>query len=152
MVKTESTSSKSGDTEGTLPTWAEEEIKSVQFGQPEILTRTGYILDIYEKEFKIDIQLYEALPDSRTIIEGLDVPRSMKIADFMKGFVYEFKIKMFKAPLSTTLVQLLKKNFELEMDAIYRFELQEMQMMDVESDVAATTSTTLGEGDDNGEF
>jgi hypothetical protein len=24
--------------------------------------------------------------------------------------------------------------------------------MDVESDVAATTSTTLGEGDDNGEF
>ena len=76
----------------------------------------------------------------------------MKIADFMKGFVYEFKIKMFKGPLSTTLVQLLKKNFELEMDAIYRFELQEMQMMDVESDVAATTSTTLGEGDDNGEF
>ena len=61
----------------------------------------------------------------------------MKIADFMKGFVYEFKIKMFKAPLSTTLVQLLKKNFELEMDAIYRFELQEMQMMDVESDVTA---------------
>jgi hypothetical protein len=59
---------------------------------------------------------------------------------------------MFKAPLSTTLVQLLKKNFELEMDAIYRFELQEMQMMDVESDVTATTSTTLGEGDDNGEF
>ena len=35
MVKTESTSSKSGDNEGTLPTWAEEEIKSVQFGQPE---------------------------------------------------------------------------------------------------------------------
>jgi len=126
MVKTESTSSKSGDNEGTLPTWAEEEIKSVQFGQPEILTRTGYILDIYEKEFKIDIQLYEALPDSRTIIEGLDVPRSMKIADFMKGFVYEFKIKMFKGDLSARLVEFLKAKFFLDMDAIYRFELEDL--------------------------
>ena len=73
MGKTKSASSRSSDDEA-LPQWAEDEIKSVQFGQPEILTRTGYILDIYENDFKIDIQLYETLPDGRTIIEGLNVP------------------------------------------------------------------------------
>ena len=126
--------------EEALPTWAEDEIRSVQFEQPEILTRTGYILDIYEKDFKIDIQLYESLPDNRTIIENLDVPKSINISTFMKGFVYEFKIKMFKGPLSMKLIELLKEKYGLEMDAIYRFELQELQMMDVESDMPSTSS------------
>ena len=88
MGKTKSASRPSE--EEALPTWAEDEIRSVQFEQPEILTRTGYILDIYEKDFKIDIQLYESLPDNRTIIENLDVPKSINISTFMKGFVYEF--------------------------------------------------------------
>jgi hypothetical protein len=57
----------------------------------------------------------------------------------MKGFVYEFKIKMFRGPLSVKLVELLKIKFALEMDAVYRFELQELQMMDVESDQPSTT-------------
>ena len=127
-------SSRSGQEEETLPRWAEEEIKTVQFGEPEIVTRTGYILDIYDKDYKIDIQLYEALSDGRTIIEDLDVPKSMMISSFMKGFVYEFKIKIFRGPLGAKLVELLKTKFALEMDAIYKFELQELQMMDVESD------------------
>ena len=124
MGKTKSASRPSE--EEALPTWAEDEIRSVQFEQPEILTRTGYILDIYEKDFKIDIQLYESLPDNRTIIENLDVPKSINISTFMKGFVYEFKIKMFKGPLSMKLIELLKEKYGLEMDAIYRFELQEL--------------------------
>ena len=57
----------------------------------------------------------------------------------MKGFVYEFKIKMFRGPLGPKLVELLKTKFALEMDAIYRFELQELQMMDVESDQPTTS-------------
>ncbi len=138
MGKTKSASRPSE--EEALPTWAEDEIRSVQFEQPEILTRTGYILDIYEKDFKIDIQLYESLPDNRTIIENLDVPKSINISTFMKGFVYEFKIKMFKGPLSMKLIELLKEKYGLEMDAIYRFELQELQMMDVESDMPPTSS------------
>jgi hypothetical protein len=138
MGKTKSASRPSE--EEALPTWAEDEIRSVQFEQPEILTRTGYILDIYEKDFKIDIQLYESLPDNRTIIENLDVPKSINISTFMKGFVYEFKIKMFKGPLSMKLIELLKEKYGLEMDAIYRFELQELQMMDVESDMPSTSS------------
>jgi hypothetical protein len=127
-------SNRSSEEEETLPRWAEDEIRTVQFVEPEIIIRTGYILDIYEKDYKIDIQLYEALSDGRTIIEDLDVPKSMMISSFMKGFVYEFKIKMFRGPLGAKLVELLKTKFALEMDAIYRFELQELQMMDVESD------------------
>jgi hypothetical protein len=138
MGRMKNASNRSSEEE-TLPSWAEDEIKSVQFGEPEIIVRTGYILDIYEKDYKIDIQLYEALPDGRTIIEDLDVPKSMKISSFMKGFVYEFKIKMFRGPLSVKLVELLKLKFALEMDAVYRFELQELQMMDVESDQPSTT-------------
>src|ERR671933_1862766 len=115
MGKTRSASSKSPGDEA-LPAWAEEEIRSVPLQEQETITRTGYILDIYENDFKIDIQLYESLPDGRTIIEGLNVPRSLKIADFMKGVVYEFKIKMFRGPLSSKLVELLRTKFAIEMD------------------------------------
>jgi hypothetical protein len=138
MGRMKNASNRSGEEEETLPRWAEDEIRTVQFVEPEIITRTGYILDIYEKDYKIDIQLYEALSDGRTIIEDLDVPKSMVISSFMKGFVYEFKIKMFRGPLGAKLVELLKTKFALEMDAIYRFELQELQMMDVESDQPTT--------------
>lgn len=116
MVRTKA--AKESQEEQSLPKWAEDEIKSVQFGQPEILTRTGYILDIYEKDFKIDIQIYEPMPDGRTIVEGLEVPKSMKISEFMKGFVYEFKISIFTGDLSPKLVELLKTKFTLDMKAI----------------------------------
>lgn len=147
MGKTKSASSRSSEDEA-LPKWAEDEIKSVQFGEPGILTRTGYILDIYENDFKIDIQLYEALPDGRTIIEGLNVPRSSKIVDFMKGVVYEFKIKMFHGSLSSKLVELLRTKFAIEMDTIYRFDLEEIQMMDVESDLPSMPPSSDGEDED----
>src|SRR5919202_3554467 len=138
MGKIDSASGKSS--EELLPKWAQDEIRSVQFREPEILTMTGYILDVYEKDFKIDVQLYESLPDGRTIIEGLDVPKSMKITEFMKGTVYEFRIRMFRGELSSKVVELLKTKFMLDMDSIYRFELQELQRMDVESDISHSSS------------
>lgn len=131
----------------SLPKWAEDEIKSVQFGEPEILTRSGYILSVYEDVWKIDLQIYEALSDGRTIIEGLDVPKNLKISDFLKGFIYEFKIRMFKGELSSKLVELLKSKFNLEMNAIYRFELEDLQLMDVESDIQTSVSTAEDEDD-----
>lgn len=134
MGKTKSLPKRTKDEDESIPKWAEDEIKSVQFDEPENLTRTGYILDIYEKDYKIDVQLYESLPDGRNIIEGLDVPRSMKIEEFMKGYVYEFRIRMFKGPLSERVTEFLRTKFNLEMNIIYRFELQELQLMDVESD------------------
>ena len=134
-----------------LPEWAENEIKTVQFGQPETLVRTGYILDIYPEQLKIDIQLYEALHDGRTIVEGLNIPKSLSMNDFMKGVVYEFRIKVFKGNLSAGLIELLRSKYSLQMEAIYSFELQELQLMDVESDVAKTSlrseGEALGEGD-----
>jgi hypothetical protein len=132
-------------TEEALPKWAEDEIKTVQFGQPETLVRTGYILDIYPEQSKIDIQLYEALQDGRTIVEGLDIPKSLAINNFLKGVVYEFGIKIYRGNLSPELVELLRSKFSLQMDAIYRFELREIQLMDVESDVSTTSISSEGE-------
>jgi hypothetical protein len=143
MVRTKVAKSEDSSQEEGLPKWAEDEIRSAQFGQPEVIIRTGYILDIYESEYKVDIQVYEPMPDGRTIVEGLDVPRSMNMSNFMKGFVYEFQIKVFMAPLSAKVVELLTTRFRLDMKAIYRFELQELQLMDVESDLPNTSSTSL---------
>ncbi|MDQ3909666.1 MAG: trimethylamine methyltransferase family protein, partial [Thermoproteota archaeon] len=91
------------------------------------------------------------MPDGRTIVEGLDVPKSMKMSDFMKGFVYEYKIKVFMASLSAKVIELLKIKFGLDMKAIYRFELEELQLMDVESDLpaASSLSSTTEENDDD---
>ena len=140
MGRTKVTKSENSSQEEGLPKWAEDEIRSAQFGQPEVITRTGYFLDIYESDYKVDIQVYEQMPDGRTIVEGLDVPQSMKVSDFMKGFVYEYKIKVFMASLSAKVVELLKTKFGLDMKTIYRFELQELQLMDVESDLPAASS------------
>jgi hypothetical protein len=140
----------SQDEPEALPKWAEDEIKSVNFGDPQTVSRTGYILDIYEKDFKVDIQVYEPLPDGRTIVEGLDVPMTMKISEFMKGFVYEFKIKMYKGKLSAQLADLLKSKYALEMDSIYRFEMEDLLMLDVESDVARSSNESSADSDDDG--
>jgi hypothetical protein len=138
----------SQDEPEALPKWAEDEIKSVNFEDPQPVSRTGYILDIYEKEFKVDIQVYEPLPDGRTIVEGLDVPTAMKISEFMKGFVYEFKVKMYKGKLSSKLADLLKSKYALDMDSIYRFEMENLQMLDVESDVATANNESSAESND----
>ena len=147
MGKTRSASSKpSGDE--ALPAWAEEEIRSVPLQEQETITRTGYILDIYENDFKIDIQLYESLPDGRTIIENLDVPKSIDVSSFMKGFVYEFKIRVYTGQLSPKVVELLKAKYGLDMDRIHKFELQHLQLMDVESDQPSASSSPSSEGDE----
>ena len=141
QVSNKRTKEGQSQTDAPLPKWAEDEIKSVQFGEPEILTRSGYILAVYEGVYRIDLQVYEALSDGRTIIEGLDVPKNLKISDFLKGFIYEFKIKMFKGELSSKLVELLKSMYNLDMNAIYKFELEDLQLMDVESDIQALPGT-----------
>lgn len=145
MAKPKSKESSSSSQEETIPKWAEDEIKSVKFGEKEVIARTGYFLDIYEKDHKVDIQVYEPIPDGRTIVEGLEVPSSMKISDFMKGFVYEFKINVFTGPLSDKVKELLKTKFNLDMKAIYKFELAELQLMDVESDLPSASSSSEDE-------
>lgn len=136
---------KSESQEEGLPKWAEDEIKSAQFGKPEIITRTGYILELYGKDSRLDIQVYEAMPDGRVIVEGINLPKSVKINDLMKGFVYEFKIMVYTAPLSDKVIELLKTKYGLEMKAIYNFEMKELTLMDVESDMPAAASSDEGE-------
>ena len=123
-----------------IPKWAQDEIKNAKFGKADQLTRTGYILEIYDKDMRIDAQIYEALQDGRKIIEGMSLPKKVKPSDLMKGTVYEFTISSFRAPLSKKLVEFLKKEMEIEMDAIYQFELKNLELMDVDSDSGAGES------------
>ncbi|MGI0066114.1 MAG: hypothetical protein ACREA5_00575 [Nitrosotalea sp.] len=120
--------------EKEIPKWVQDEIKDAKFGKPESVTRTGYILEIYEKDMKIDSQLYEAIEDGRKIIEGMNLPKKVKAADLTKGVVYEFTIDSSKAPLSKKVIEFLKKEMEIDMDAIYQFELTKLELMDVGSD------------------
>lgn len=126
--------SKSEDT--GMPEWAENELRDANFQEYDTINRMGYFLDINEQNKKADIQVYEALPDGRTIIEEIDISRNSSIKDFMKGFVYEYKIKISKANLSDQLSELLKTKYDIDMSEIYRFDLESAQMMDVESDIA----------------
>jgi len=54
---------------------------------------------------------------------------------------------MFKGILSSKLVELLKSKYNLDMNAIYRFELEDLQLMDVESDMP--TSVNISEDEDD---
>lgn len=116
-----------------IPDWVLDEIKNAKFAKPEPLTRTGYILEVYDDDKKIDAQLYEAVEDGRHIIT-VELPKNVKPDDCQRGVVYEFTINMLKAPLSKKVVDFLKKEKEIEMSAIYQFEMQKMELLDVASD------------------
>ena len=116
-----------------LPDWVLDDIKNAKFAKPEALSRMGYILEIYAEDKKIDAQLYEAVEDGRHIVT-LDLPKNVKAADCQTGVVYEFVINMLKAPLAKKTVEFLKKEKEIEMGAIYQFELQKLTLVDVSSD------------------
>ncbi len=125
-----------------LPKWAEDEINSItdsSFKQTETWEGTGYFLDIDEENRRADVQFYEKLPVGKHIIT-LEIPKSMKIGDLMKGFVYGYRVKILKAPLSEKLVKFLKESLNISMDGIYRFELESLQLLDVESDLAPTAT------------
>ena len=51
-----------------IPEWVTDEIKNAKFGKPEQLTRNGYVLEVYDKDNKIDAQFYDAVEDGRTIV------------------------------------------------------------------------------------
>ena len=131
---------KSRSEENGLPEWAENEIKYANFQEYDMINRTGYFLDINEQKKKADIQLYESLPDGRTIIEEIEISDKSNISEFMKGFVYEYNIKISKAGLSDQLVELLKAKYQLDIDEIYKFDLENAQMMNVESDNVSNES------------
>ncbi len=118
-----------------IPEWVTDEIQNAKFGKPKEETKTGYILEVYEKDGKADAQLYEAVEDGRHIVT-LDLPKNIKSADLERGVVYEFLLDSLKAPLSKKVVDFLKKEKEIEMEAIYQFNLKKLELLDVGSNEA----------------
>ena len=127
-TKKEKKSSKKDD----IPDWVSDEIQNAKFEKPEELKRAGYILEIYDSDNKIDAQVYDPVEDGRHIIT-FDLSKKIKTSDLEKGVVYEFIFDQHKAPLSKKVTEYLQKEKEIDMNAIYQFELKKMELLDVGS-------------------
>ena len=117
-----------------IPEDVNEELKSPKFGKPSVLTTSGYILDVNDKDSKVDIQTYEPISGS-TILEGLSISKKIKLDDLEKGVVCEFKLDELKAPLSKSTVEYLKEQ-GIIMDKIIQLELKEVKIIDENSEDA----------------
>ena len=116
-----------------IPQWVSDEIQNAKFQKPQSLKKSGYILEIYDADNKIDAQLYEPVEDGRHIVT-MDLPKDVNINDLQRGVVYEFVFNSLKAPLSKKVVEFLQKEKEIEMAAIYQFELKSLELIDVGSE------------------
>jgi len=115
-----------------IPDWVSDEIQNAKFQKPEQLKRTGYILEIYNSDNKMDAQLYDPVEDGRHIVT-MDLPKKIKSSELEKGVVYEFTFDQHKAPLSKKVTEYLQKEKEIEMAAIYQFDLKSLELLDVGS-------------------
>ena len=122
-----------------IPSWVTDEIQNAKFEKPKSETKTGYLLEIYDKDGKADAQLYDAVEDGRHIIT-LELPKTVKLNELERGAVYEFTFETLKAPLSKKVTDFLKKEKEIEMQAIYQFNLKKLELLDVSSDDVPTES------------
>ncbi|HKW05856.1 MAG TPA: hypothetical protein VJN71_11190 [Nitrososphaerales archaeon] len=120
----------------SFPKWIAEEIQLAKFDASEDWNGSGYILDINKKERKIDVQFYEKLPEGRHIAT-LDLADSINPDSLELAIVYMFRFKAFKAILSKKAVTFLKEKYKLDMENLYRFELQSIEKLDAEADSPA---------------
>ncbi|MDH5431466.1 MAG: hypothetical protein OEW78_06255 [Nitrosopumilus sp.] len=122
--------------EEEIPEWVTDEIQNAKFKKPEELKKQGYILEFYYEDNKVDVQLYDPVEDGRHIVT-MDVPKTIKIDDLLKGEVYEFVFNQHKAPLSKKVSEFLEKEKEIDMKAIYQFDLKSLDLLDVGSSESA---------------
>ena len=122
--------------EDEIPEWVTDEIQNAKFKKPEEIKSSGYILEFYYDDNKVDVQLYDAVEDGRHIVT-MDVIKGIKIDDLLKGEVYEFVFDQHKAPLSKKVSEFLEKEKEIEMKAIYQFELKSLELLEVGSSESA---------------
>jgi hypothetical protein len=120
-----------------IPDWVSDEIQNAKFKKPEEIKKSGYILEFYYEDNKIDVQLYDPVEDGRHIVT-MDVAKKIKIDDLLKGEVYEFVFDQHKAPLSKKVSEFLEKEKEIEMKAIYQFDLKSLELLDVSSNESTT--------------
>ena len=118
--------------EDDIPDWVTDEIQNAKFKKPVEMKQSGYILEFYYEDNKLDAQLYEGVEDGRHIIT-MDVPKTIKIDGLLKGEVYEFIFDQHKAPLSKKVTEFLEKEKEIDMKAIYQFDLKSLELMEVGS-------------------
>ena len=65
-----------GKKQNDIPEDINKELESPKFGKPAELTASGYVLDINEKDSKVDIQTYEPVSGA-TILEGLSTSKKL---------------------------------------------------------------------------
>ena len=121
-----------GKKQRAIPEDVNKELESPKFGNPTEIIASGYVLDINEKDGKVDIQTYEPISGA-TILEGLSISKKIKLNDLEKGMVCEFKLDELKAPLSKKTIEYLKEQ-EIIMDTIIRLELKEVKITDENSE------------------
>ena len=117
-----------GKKQNDIPEDVNKELESPKFGKPIEVTASGYILDINEKDSKVDIQTYEPISGA-TILEGLTISKEIKLNGLEKGVVCEFKLDELKAPLSKKTIEYLKEQ-GIIMNAIIKLELKEVKIID----------------------
>ena len=122
--------------EDDIPEWVTDEIQKAKFKKPVEMKQSGYILEFYYDDNKIDVQLYDGVEDGRHIVT-MDVAKGNKMDDLLKGEVYEFIFDQHKAPLSKKVSEFLEKEKEIEMKAIYQFELKSLELIEVGSNESA---------------
>ena len=127
-----------------IPDWVSDEIQNAKFKKPEEIKKSGYILEFYYEDNKIDVQLYDAVEDGRHIVT-MDVAKKIKIDDLLKGEVYEFVFDQHKAPLSKKVSEFLEKEKEIEMKAIYQFDLKSLELLEVSSNEATANNDDIEE-------
>lgn len=109
-----------------VPQWIADEVQSARFGRPTAVKRTGYVLEAYDADGKIDAQLYDPVEDGRHIVT-MDVAPDIRIGDLRRGVVYEFSMDAFRAPLSGRAAEYLRAEMGVDMSAVYRFVLREFE-------------------------
>ena len=121
-----------GKKQRAIPEDINKELESPKFGNPTEIIASGYVLDVNEKDGKVDIQTYEPISGA-TILEGLSISKKIKLNDLEKGVICEFKLDELKAPLSKKTIEYLKEQ-EIIMDTIIRLELKEVKITDENSE------------------
>ena len=124
-----------------IPDWVTDEIQNAKFEKPKKMKISGYVLEMYQEDNKIDTQLYEPVEDGRQIVT-MDLSEKIKISELEKGLVYEFNFEQHKAPLSKKVSEFLEKEKEIEMNAIYDFKLKSIKLIDEGSSSQASKDDT----------
>ena len=129
-----------------IPEWVTNEIQNAKFEKPKKMKISGYVLEMYQEDNKIDTQLYDPLEDGRQIVT-MDVSEKIKISELEKGIVYEFTFEQHKAPLSKKVSEFfdqLPEESRIEIDAIYDFKLKSIKLID-ESDSSQASEDNIEE-------